>query len=224
MKDRISLPDMSVVVALVTALVLAVACDFPSDPPLKSTTVVPPDSTPTDTLAPLIPLHRGIQWVYQYEQQGRPPSMPRLVIPRPLEYEGIEFHYVPYVAPMGGPGELDVAFPVLLRNDSTGLAFHQPVRMEDTSGITIRPKYFFTLPYPAQLGKMYNSRNPEFRVRLTHRDTLVTMFSHPVSLPCHRYEVWKGPRLETVLYIVPGLCILRVEDDRRVYHTISWRI
>lgn len=206
------------------AILFAVGCDFPSDPPLKDTTVVPPVVEPADTLAPLLPLHRGVEWVYQYEQTGRPPSMPRIAVPRPLEYDGVLFQYVPYAAYTGGPGGMEVAFPVLLRNDSLGLAFHQPERMEDTSGITIRPKYIFTLPYPAKIGRFYDGQNPEHRVRLTHRDTLVTMFNLPVSLPCHRYEVWKGPRLSSVLYIVPGLCILRIEDERRVFHTISWKI
>ncbi|MBR9976294.1 MAG: hypothetical protein KFF77_11980 [Bacteroidetes bacterium] len=224
MRLRHPFPGIAAALLFAFAVLFAVGCDFPSDPPLKDTTIVPPIDEPADTLSPLLPLHRGVQWVYQHEQQGRPPSMPRMIVPRPLEYDGIDFHYVLYAAYMGGPGGVEVAFPVLLRNDSIGLAFHQPLRMEDTSGISIRPKYIFTLPYPGRIGRFHEGQNPEYRVRLTHRDTLVTMFNYPVSLLCHRYEVWKGQRLTSVLYVVPGLCILRIEEERRIYHTISWNI
>jgi hypothetical protein len=209
---------------MLALVLLATHCDFPADPPLKSDVVEPPAVEPTDSTGVLLPLHRGVEWVYVHETPPRPASLPRLVVPRPLDYDGVVYHYVPYVAFTGGPTGVDVAFPVLLRNDSLGLSFYQPLRIEDTSGITVRPKYMYTLPYPARSGRFYQGRNPEFAVRITHRDTLIAMQNHPVSLPCHRYEVWKGPRLATVLYVVPGLCILRVEDEHRVFHTINWRI
>ncbi|MFZ1731787.1 MAG: hypothetical protein WBQ23_15925 [Bacteroidota bacterium] len=199
-------------------------CDFPSDPPLKSVTTDPPAVTPTDSTGVLLPLRKRVQWVYLVEVPMRPPSSPRLVSPRELEFDGGVFYYVPYIVAMGGPGGLQAAFPVLLRNDSLGLSFYQPVRAEDTTTITLRPKFMFTLPYPARVGRTYSGRNPEYSVRLTNMDTLITMYSHPVSLPCHRYEVWHGPRLVTVLYIVPGLCILRIEDEDRLFHTIGWSI
>ncbi|MBE0644689.1 MAG: hypothetical protein IH600_11465 [Bacteroidetes bacterium] len=206
------------------AAFLLVRCDFPSDPPLKSSTTDPPAVEPTDSTGVLLPLSRHIQWVYLFEAPPRPVSAPRIVSPRELDFEGSHFYYVPYTSTMGGPGSLRVAFPVLLRNDSLGLSFYQPVRAEDTLSISLRPKFMFTLPYPAREGKMYTGRNPEFSVRMTNKDTLVTMYNHPVSLPCHRYEVWRGARVITVLYVVPGLCILRVEEDDMVYHTIGWSI
>ena len=213
-----------VIVALsMAAVLIAVGCDFPSDPPLKSADD-PPAASTYDSTNVLLPLHRGVNWVYLFEQPGRPPSQPRIVTPRPLSYEGVTYHFVPYAAYQMGPGALEVAFPVLLRNDTLGLEFYQPMRAEDTSGISIDPKYIFTLPYPAKVGSYTSPKNPEYSVRLTSRDTLITMANHPVSLPCHRYEIWKGPRLQTVMYVVPGLCILRVEDERRVYHTLAWNI
>lgn len=205
-------------------LFLLVRCDFPSDPPIKIDSTDPPTVEPTDSTSVLLPLHRRTQWVYIAEVPMRPPSPPRMVSPRPLDFEGSDFFYLPYVVSTGGPGGMHVAFPVLLRNDSSGLSFYQPVRFEDTTKITLRPKFMFTLPYPARVGKTYTGRNPEYSVRLTHKDTLMTMYSHPVSLPCLRYEVWRGQRIETVLYIVQGLCILRIEDEDRVFHTISWSI
>jgi hypothetical protein len=210
--------------AIVAVAILTVRCDFPSDPPLKSAYVEPPAVEPTDSTGVLLPLRRGVEWVYAYEVPQRPLSPARTISPRPLEFDRLAYFYVPYIAFMTGPGGLEPAFPLLLRNDTLGLSFYQPIRMEDTSGISVRPKFMFTLPYPAHLGRVYRGRNPEFSVRATHRDTLITMLNHPVSLPCHRYEVWKGPRIITVLYVVPGLCILRIEDDERTFHTLSWHI
>jgi hypothetical protein len=216
---------IAVAMMMSLTIILFARCDFPSDPPLKSNTADPPAIEPTDSTGVLIPLHRRVHWTYLVEVPMRPPSPPRIVSPRELEFEGSTFFYVPYAVAMGGPAAIQVAFPVLLRNDSLGLSFYQPMRSEDTIGITLRPKYMFTLPYPARVGRIYSGRNPEYSVRLTHKDTLITMYSHPVSLPCHRYEVWRGPRLTKVFYIVPGLCILRIEDeDRLLFHTISWSI
>lgn len=209
---------------LVAVALLAVRCDFPSDPPLKSADIEPPAVDPTDSTGVLLPLHSRVEWVYAYEAPPRPLSLPRSVSPKKLVFDGVAYFYVPYIAYMPGPGGPESAFPLLLRNDTLGLSFYQPMRMEDTSGISVRPKFMFTLPYPAHLGRLYRGRNPEFAVKATHRDTLITMLSHPVSLPCHRYEVWKGLRLITVLYVVPGLCILRIEDNERTFHTLSWRI
>ncbi len=213
-------------VAVIAAMVLLLLarCDFPSDPPLLSDGSDPPVVEPTDSTSVLLPLYRKVQWVYIAEVPVRPPSPPRLVSPRRLEFEGSRFYYVPYGVSMGGPGGMKVAFPVLLRNESNGLSFYQPVRAEDTTKISFRPKPMFTLPFPGHVGRSYQGRNREYSVILTHRDTLITMYSHPVSLPCLRYEVWRGLRLETVFYIVQGLCILRIEDDDRVFHTIGWSI
>lgn len=205
-------------------VLLATRCDFPADPPLRQDTADPPAVEPNDSVGVLLPLHRHVEWIYAVEVPPRPLSLPRVVSPRHLEYEASEYFFVPYTASPGGPGGSETAFPVLLRNDTVGLSFYQPVRMGDTAGITIRPKFMFSLPYPAHLGRTYAGRNPEFSVRLTHRDTLITMINHPVSLPCHRYEVWRGQRRSSVLYVVPGLCILRIEDEERTYHTLSWRI
>ncbi len=225
MHTRISIARRRTAAALLSlALLLLVGCDFPSDPPLKTGEVDPPAVDPTDSTGVLLPLNRRVQWVYIFEAPPRPPSAPRLVSPRELSFEGNRFFYVPYSSTMGGPGGLRVAFPVLLRNDTLGLSFYQPVRAEDTISIALRPKYMFTLPYPARVGHRYTGRNPEYSVRLTSKDTLVTMHNHPVSLPCHRYEVWRGMQMVTVLYIVPGLCILRIEDEDLVYHTIGWSI
>ncbi|MDX9757644.1 MAG: hypothetical protein RBU27_00645 [Bacteroidota bacterium] len=210
-------------ILLVLLVLLVTRCDFPADPPLRQATVEPPAVEPSDSLGVLLPLHQGMEWIYAVEVPPRPLSLPRLVSPRRLAYEGVAYFFVPYVASQGGAGGADAAFPVLLRNDTLGLSFYQPMRMEDTAGISVRPKFMFTLPYPAHLGRGYTGTNPEFMVRLTHRDTLIAMINHPISLPCHRYEVWKGPRRNAVLYVVPGLCILRVEDDGRIFHTLGWR-
>lgn len=209
---------------LLLLALLVTRCDFPADPPLRQDPVEPPAVEPNDSVGVLLPLHRRTEWIYAVEVPPRPLSLPRIVSPRHLGYEGVTYFFVPYLASQGGPGGTDPAFPMLLRNDSVGLSFYQPVRIEDTAGISVRPKFMFTLPYPAHLGQLYAGRNPEFTVRLTHRDTLVTMINHPVSLPCHRYEIWRGPRRQSVMYVVPGLCILRIEDEERTFHTLSWRI
>ncbi len=205
-------------------IALLVRCDFPSDPPLKTTATDPNTGDPRDSTSVLLPLRRGVQWLYVFEAPPRPPSAPRLITPRELSFEDTRFFYVPYSSTMGGPGGMRVAFPVLLRNDSVGLSFYQPVRAEDTIAIGVRPKFMFTLPFPGRIGQRYSGRNPEYTVRLTNKDTLITMYNHPVSLPCHRYEVWSGPKVVSVLYVVPGLCILRIEDQDTLYHTLGWSI
>ncbi len=220
-------PSISRIIALTLPLftaLLCIRCDFPSDPPLKSVITEPPIVEPTDSTEVLLPLNAHVHWVYIFENPPRPPSPPRYVIPRALSFESNRYFYVPYFSPAGTPGGPHVAFPVLLRNDSLGLSFYQPVRDDDTTTITLRPKFMFTLPYPGRVGKTYPQRNPEFAVRLTHKDTLISMYGQPVSLPCRRYELWRGPRLATVFYIVPGLCILRIEDDDRLFHTVGWSI
>lgn len=211
--------------AILIAAFVLVRCDFPADPPLKSITEDPPIVEPADSTDVLLPLHAGVHWIYIAENPPRPPGMPRHVAPRELRYEGRSYFYVPYFSSPGAPGGVHVAFPVLLRNDSTGLGFYQPVRDEDTTSISVRPKYMFTLPYPGRVGRTYPQRNPEYSVRLTHRDTLISYYSQPtMTLPCNRYELWRGPRLTTVFYIVPGLCILRIEDEDRLFHTVGWSI
>jgi hypothetical protein len=226
MMNGISIARISTIFFLTGIALLCTNCDFPTDPPLRGPEVEPPAVLPTDSTDVLLPLHKDVRWVYMFEAPPRTVSPPRSIKPRLLEIDRLEFFYVPYIAFPQLPSLTQTAFPLLLRNDNAGLSFYAPVHIEDTSRLSVRPSYMFTLPYPARSGDMHEMRrNPEYSVRVTHRDTLVTMRNHPVSLPCHRYEVWHKRKLDTVFYIVPGLCILRIERaEGLIFHTIGWSI
>lgn len=205
-------------------LLLLTNCDFPADPPLRGPEVDPPAVLPTDSTKVLLPLRNGLRWVYVFELP-RNVSLPRAVTARLLEIGELQFSYVPYIAISQAPVSRQPAFPPLLSNDSLGLSFYAPVHVEDTNRLSVPPTYMYTLPYPARSGHMHEmGRNKDYTVRITHRDTLITMMNHPISLPCHRYEVWHRRELETVFYIVPGLCILRIERGNLVFHTIGWSL
>ncbi|MBR9977320.1 MAG: hypothetical protein KFH87_04460 [Bacteroidetes bacterium] len=224
MLHTLTITRLLTAIIITGSFLLLTNCDFPADPPLRTPDTEPPAVVPTDSTGVLLPLRNDVRWVYVFELP-RHVSLPKAVTPRLLEIEELQFSYVPYIAISHAPMMRQPAFPLLLRNDSLGLSFYKPVHVEDTNRLSVRPTYMYTLPYPARSGRMYEmGRNKDYTVRITHRDTLITMVNHPVSLPCHRYEVWRQRQLETVFYIVPGLCILRVERDNLIFHTIGWSL
>lgn len=207
---------------LLTAAVLT-SCDFPSDPPLRATDV--PD-TPGDTPADpgeLLPLKTGNQWIYQVKARMRPGSNPITTVARKLTFDNSDYYLLRYGPVMGPAGGMH-AFPSLLANDSTGLQFFMPVRPEDTLRLTRTPVPLFRLPYPARPGPWQRTISSGYSVRLTHTDTLISLYDGNMQLPCHRYEVARNNRLAQVFYIVPGICILRVETDDFEFHTVGWRL
>lgn len=211
------------IAVLMLLLIGSAGCDFPSDPPLKE-----PDDTVNRPVNPrvygdLLPLDPDNRWVYVAQYQQRPTGSPVAVSPRSLNFRGETFSYLSYAVLPAGPSGPFQAFPSLLRNDSTGLSFYSPVNPEDTLQITRAPKYMFTLPYPTRPGTELQGSNSEYLVRVTNVDTLVNMHTFgSILLPVTRYVVLSRPRQETVFYILPEVCILRVETENYTFHTISW--
>jgi hypothetical protein len=211
------------IMALLVLAALLTSCDFPSDPPLRASDVPDiPGETPADP-GELLPLKSGNTWVYVARTRMRPDSNPIGTIARKLTFEDRDYYYLRYGPAMGPAGPMN-AFPSLLANDSTGLHFYFPVNPNDTLRLTRTPTPVFYLPYPARPGPWQRMPDSEHTVRLTATDTLVDVHDGSMQLPCHRYEVARSNRLLQVYYIVPGVCILRIETDDIEFHTIAWRL
>jgi hypothetical protein len=211
------------IVSISLLLAVLTSCDFPSDPPL-----ITADNSDTPTIMPnlirdLLPLAEGVQWIYIVTPRSRPAQLPVSVSPRELSFNGEKYYYLRYGTVMGPSGPMN-AFPSFLRNDSTGLEFYLPVDPRDTLSIGRTPKHVFTLPYPARPGGWNIAPKTEYAVRLTHVDTLINVYNTSIQLRCHRYEVGRNSLVLTTFYIVPGVCILRIEDDDMVFHTVAWQI
>jgi hypothetical protein len=204
-----------------TGLTLLASCDFPADPPLKNVDgpITPPVA---DTVRTLLRLTGGEKWTYIVDPRSRPLSSPRTVSPRKLEKEGLVFHYLPYFYAIGGTGPNMFAFPSLLRNDTLGLAFYQPLIAEDTTRLSRLPKFIFRLPYPVRKGS--TSHAGDYRVMCTHTDTMMTVLSSGLQIPTHRYEVWRGSFPTHVFYVIPGVALLRVVVDDYTFHTVGWSL
>ncbi|MDT8324902.1 MAG: hypothetical protein RRA94_12380 [Bacteroidota bacterium] len=207
---------------LILAALLA-SCDFPSDPPLRTTDVPDTPDTPPVQSGELLPLKSGNQWIYIAKGRMRPGTSPIATTARKLTFREQDYYYLRYGPVMGPAGGMN-AFPPLLANDSTGLRFYLPVDPEDTLRLTRTPVPLFHLPYPARPGAWTRMSYSDYSVRLTNRDTLVDLHDGSMQLPCHRYEVARSNRPAQVFYIVPGVCILRVEVDEIEFHTIGWRL
>ena len=211
------------ILPLCLLLMAMTSCDFPSDPPL-----ITGDDSGTPIITPnaprvLLPLAEGMQWIYIVTPRNRPAQLPISVSPRALTFQGEKYYYLRYGSMMGPTGPMN-AFPSFLKNDTTGLAFYLPVDPRDTLSISRTPTHIFTLPYPARPGGWIPATKTGYNVRLTHVDTLISVYNTNIQLPCHRYEVGRNARMTSVFYIVPGVCILRVEDDDIEFHTVAWRI
>jgi len=198
-------------------------CDFPSDPPLRGADddVNPPsDPVQHGDLLPLKPRHR---WIYVADPYFRPSLNPESAVARELVYEADTFYYLPYAFIPTGEDAPVAAFPPLLRNDSTGLQFYDPGVPGDTLRLRTKPVHRFTLPHPARLGTNMVFADQTVRVQVTAVDTLVSMRSFSsILLPCTRYQVTGRGRSPTTFYVLPGICLLRIETEYGVYHTISW--
>jgi hypothetical protein len=207
--------------SLLTGLLVFASCDFPADPPLKTLDgpITPPVA---DTVRTLLRLNGNEKWTYIVDPRNKPLSSPRTVSPRKLEKEGLEFHYLPYFYVTGGFGLNMFAFPSLLRNDTLGLAFYQPLLAEDTTRLSRLPKFMFRLPYPARKGSI--SHEGDYRVVCTHTDTIMTVLSNGLQIPTHRYEVWRGSFPTHVFYVIPGVALLRIVVDDLTFHTVGWTL
>jgi len=210
---------------LLLALLLPMTggCDFPSDPPIRDTDdTVDPLSSPAQhgDLLPLKPRHR---WIYVADPYFRPSLSPTSAIARERVFGADTFYYLPYAFIPTGEKTPVPAFPPLLRNDSTGLQFYDPGIPGDTLRLRTAPIHRFTLPHPARLGAKMVFADQSVSVQVTAVDTLVSMRSFSsILLPCTRYEVTGRGRSTTTFYILPGICILRIETEHGVYHTVSW--
>lgn len=205
--------------ALLLAM-LASSCDFPADPPLKSTdgTINPPVA---DTVKSLLPLTGTEAWTYLVDPRGRPFTQPKTVTPRLLERDGQKFYFLPYLHNHGS-GITSFAFPTLLRNDTLGLGFYQPFSPDDTLRLSRMPRHMFTLPYPARKGTI--SRFGDFKVMCTHTDTLMYIISTFIQIPTHRYEIWRQNNPQSVIYAIPGVALLRIDIEDLAFHSVGWRI
>jgi hypothetical protein len=208
---------------LVSALsmLLLPACDFPADPPLKGpdAPINPPVS---DTVKTLLPLSGKEHWVYVVVPHARPVTPPRTAIPRPLDRERETFYYLPYILGAQAPAVAHYAFPPLLRNDVTGLAFYLPNVPDDTLRLSRTPKHSFTLPYPVRKGT--SVKFGDYHVLCTHTDTLITVWGTGLYIPTHRYEIQRSNSSYSVMYVIPAVALLRIEYEDMTFHTIAWRL
>ncbi|MBN1449045.1 MAG: hypothetical protein JXA28_14030 [Bacteroidetes bacterium] len=211
-------------IVLIPLLLLIVgACDFPSDPPLKNRDdpgtppVIP--TTPVD----LLPLKARDRWVYVADPFFLPSRSPVSAVAREMMFEDTTYYFLRYsFIPAGQSEERDV-FPPLLRNDSTGLWFYSLADPADTLELTGAPVHEYTLPYPALPGTTLTTPDSLYHVRVTAVDTLVNMRSFSsIMLPCIRYDVESRRYPTTVLYVFPGVCILRLENRFGIVHTVAW--
>jgi len=206
---------------LAMLLVVSVSsCDFPADPPLKSTdgTINPPVA---DTIKVLLPLTGSESWTYIVDPHGRPFTPPRTVTPRLLERDGQKFFFLPYLHNPGG-GMSTFAFPTLLRNDTLGLGCYLPFSPDDTTRLSRLPRHLFTLPYPARKGTI--ARFGEYKVICTHTDTLMSVLSTYVQMPTHRYEILRQNMPVSIIYAIPGVALLRIDIEDLTFHSVGWRL
>ncbi|MCB2205411.1 hypothetical protein KQI65_11745 [bacterium] len=206
------------------AVLLLTACDFPSDPPLKSPESNDPVVVPTGP-DQLLPLEDGNLWIYVVTTRSRPNSSAIGALMRKLTFQNMNYYLLRYGTLLGPAGTTKRAFPMLLAQDSAGLGFYQPGDPDDTLRLNSKPMLSFHLPYPAQPDETWAQYNgAEFATRLTDVNLVVPMLTTGIELLCNRYEVALNNRLVEVLYIVPGVCILRVDIEDEQYHTVGWHL
>lgn len=197
-------------------------CDFPSDPPLKIDNPVVPPVNVIDTASVLLPLRQGAGWVYYAVPRFGPP-VSYITYATPEELNGGTFYRVVYYHTLMGPTRVVQGFPVLLRNQSQGLAFYSYYSAGDTTASSRPPRPQFILPYPAKADTSWidTGFNTEYLVRVAVKDTSVADYTgllHRV----YRYEVLEKGKETTTLYIIPGKAILKVEQKDMMFHTVAW--
>ena len=208
---------------LILALILLSAaggCDFPADPPLKSTDIVIPPRdpyVPIDSSRVLLPLQSGNQWTYAvFTSEGAPVQNPTYAVAGRQVMDGRVFFEVSYKFEKGGPGPGGsiLAFPPLLQNTSEGLRFLDPGGN----------KTEFLLPYPAPKGQATHDPSGDYTVKVTAKDTSVVNLNGTVAYQCYRYDVipLNQTRPKYTFYVIPGAALLRVDTEGYVFYTVSW--
>jgi hypothetical protein len=206
--------------SLVVLIVLG-GCDFPSDPPLKTTVTPPPVISVIDTAKTLLPLAKGITWIYvgvANNQQSEPYQT------SPLEIKSMRTYFrLSYSVNVnqGGPPRIVTAFPNILRNLPEGLAFYETNGVADTSG-QHDPNPAFVLPYPSVPGAKWSSAaTSDFTVRVVSKDTLITGYTEE-KRAVYRYEVTEKGKSPMNFYVLPGKALLRIERADATFYTVAW--
>ncbi|MBL0174085.1 MAG: hypothetical protein IPP94_02280 [Ignavibacteria bacterium] len=214
--------------ALLVALVCALAaggCDFPADPPLKAP-VTPPavEARPhIDSAAALLPLRKGVGWVYMAQPKFMAPQSGIAWVTETV-MGGTLYHRAPFTYDLN-PVKLVLVLPHCMRQVDRGIAFY------DAPFDTLReaprsPRLMFVLPYPAARGAEWpsgNAPNGPFGMTVTvqAKDTVI---ADPAGATWHtyRYDVRDAKGERTSLFIVPGKAIVRMQRDDVTIHTMSW--
>jgi hypothetical protein len=198
-------------------------CDFPADPPVKAPVVTPPvDPKPNiDSATALLPLHKGILWVYTAQTS---PASTQSGLAQVTEtiYGGTKFFRVPYTY-WESPRDFMIVLPVALRSIGKGVAFYDAAY--DSTGPQRPFRLAFQLPYPAKVGDEWppSGQTAPFgmTVKVAAKDTAIADPSGK-TWNVYRYDVRDSKNKLSILYIVPGKAILRVIAEGVVINTVSW--
>lgn len=204
------------------ALICTSGCDFPADPPLKSSTPVSPPASYIDTAKYLLPLAKGVSWIYigvgrNQQTQSYETNANEIVTHNGTYYRVNYLHN-----PQGSPPRPVQAFPPTMRNIQQGLAFYNIVGILDTSEKReLKPA--FVLPYPSKPGQVWTQEPPQqdFTVRVIAKDTTIVDYLGE-RRSVYRYEVTERGAGVTNFYVLPGKALLRIEHPDATFHTVAW--
>ena len=197
-------------------------CDFPDDPPLKAPATPPvSEISRIDSAAALLELKHGISWVYMAVPKG---GVGQTYIMNPVEFMhgGTRYMRAPY-GYMETHGRFTLSLPLLMRQVDKSISFYDfPLDTLREPGRT--PRFAFMLPYPAGVGRVtpdINGPTSGVTTKVVAKDTVIT---DQTGAPrrVYRYEVQGYHNGRTVIYVLPGKALLRIEQDDVDYHTFTW--
>ena len=135
-------------------------------------------------------------------------------------YWEIRYLYFPPKSKPGGPVS---AFPSLMRSDGKALNFYERNIILDSNG-TRYPQMLFTLPYPAKVDSVLELPRSDFRVRVVAKDVPVQLYDSTSSYRCYLYEVSDKHGEKSIISVIPGSAIFKVELEDLTYYTVEWKV
>jgi hypothetical protein len=212
--------SVSILFVCLGAVLFTAGCDFPSDPPIKTPVTPPTHQSTIDTSKVLLPLSKGISWIYiavkNQQSQSYETNASEIRNSRGL------FFRVSYIHnPQGSPPRPILAFPSMLRNLPEGLGFYNTTGVLDTnSSLELKPS--FVLPYPSTPGNTWSGApSSEYTVRVVSKDTIIVDFTGE-KRAVYRYEVMESGRSTTNFYVLPGKAFIRIDHPEATFHTVAW--
>jgi hypothetical protein len=214
---------LCILLPLIALFLHAAGCDFPADPPVKRPVVTPPvdPKKHIDSAATLLPLHKGITWVYTAQTS---PTSTQSGIAQVSEtiYGGIKYFRVPYTY-WESPRDFLLVLPVAMRTIGKGVAFYDAAY--DSTGPQRAFRLAFQLPYPAQIGDEWPPAGQTapfgMTVKVAAKDTVITDLAG-ASWNVYRYDVRDSRNKLSSLFVLPGKAILRIATEDVVINTVSW--